>query len=96
MKREVTRLWQAQQPVVDAAQRELQVRRSTACNWVGGALLLGGKRSCVLCVHLSVRASPAQLTPPVRQLQEKLESDPYLRSRVGAVRVEAGRKALYR
>lgn len=59
MKREVTRLWQAQQPVVDAAQRELQVRRSTACNWVGGALLLGGKRSCVLCVHLSVRASPA-------------------------------------
>ena len=93
MKREVTRLWQAQQPVVDAAQRELQVRRSTTCNWVGGALLLGGKRSCVLCMHLS---APAQLTPPVRQLQEKLESDPYLRSRVGAVRVEAGRKALYR
>ncbi|KAI7836974.1 hypothetical protein COHA_009157 [Chlorella ohadii] len=30
-----------------------------------------------------------------RELQDKLESDPYLRSRVGPVRVEAGRKALY-
>ncbi|PRW20358.1 GTP diphosphokinase chloroplastic isoform X1 isoform A [Chlorella sorokiniana] len=50
MKREVARLWQAQAPVVEAAQRELQ---------------------------------------------EKLESDPYLRSRVGAIRVEASRKALY-
>lgn len=36
------------------------------------------------------------MTRPLPLPQEKLESDPYLRSRVGAIHVEAGRKALYR
>lgn len=51
MRRSMARLWEAQQPVVEAARRELQAL---------------------------------------------LESDPYLRGRVGGVRVEACRKALYR
>ena len=101
MRRSMARLWQAQQPVVEAACAELQVGS-------GGAppirLLPPDNQLAIRSLTdacdprslLTLSPSLLRPLPPSPPLpQAKLTSDPYLQARVASVVVEAQRKSLY-
>lgn len=102
MRRSMARLWEQQAPVVDAARAELE-QRLEARGAAPCAPPLRRGRPRPPGRHLAPRPTPLgpllHLYPPVSLSPPRLpppQADPYLRTRVEGVRVEACRKALYR